>query len=234
MTKIKLDERLTAVASMVRQGCRVTDIGTDHGYLAAYLVGEGLCPSGIASDLRTGPLENARRTVENCGLSDRIKLILSDGLKNISPEDCDDIVLAGMGGNLIADILSAAPWVRDSHIHIIAQPMTHAEVLRRYFVDNGFDIESERAVIQDRHIYCVISAYFAGKKRECPASYFYTGELFQHFDSCAEKYVEKTLKTLRKKYEALSAAGKEDASELRQIIGEIEGKLTEARNDESK
>lgn len=234
MTKIKLDERLTAVAAMVRQGRRVTDIGTDHGYLAAFLVGEGLCPSGIASDLRPGPLENAHRTVENCGLSDRIKLILSDGLKNIPPEDCDDIVLAGMGGNLIADILSAAPWIRNSHIHIIAQPMTHAEVLRRYFVDNGFEIESERAVIQDRHIYCVISAYFTGKKSVRKASYFYSGELFQNFDSSAEKYVEKILKTLRKKHEALLAAGKEDASALRQIIREIEEKLTEARNDESK
>ena len=63
MSKIKLDDRLSAVAGLVRNGKRVADIGTDHGYLVAYLVENGMCPSGIPADLRKGPLENARQTV---------------------------------------------------------------------------------------------------------------------------------------------------------------------------
>ena len=102
MSKIKLDDRLKSVASLVRNGKRVADIGTDHGYLVAYLVENNICPCGIAADLRKGPLENARQTVIQQGLSDKIELILSDGLENISPDSCDDIVIAGMGGNLIA------------------------------------------------------------------------------------------------------------------------------------
>ena len=144
MSKIKLDDRLSAVAGLVRNGKRVADIGTDHGYLVAYLVENGICPGGIAADLRKGPLENARQTVIAQGLSDKIELILSDGLQNIPENACDDIVIAGMGGNLIAELLEKAPWVKSEKINIVAQPMTHAEVLRQYFIDNGFIINEEK------------------------------------------------------------------------------------------
>ena len=80
MSKIKLDDRLSTVASLVRHGKRVADIGTDHGYLVAYLVENGICPKGIAADLRVGPLDNAKQTVIQQGLSDKIELILSDGI----------------------------------------------------------------------------------------------------------------------------------------------------------
>ena len=117
---IKLDSRLKAVASLVREGARTADIGTDHAYLLTYLIEKGICPQGIAADLRRGPLENARQTVIEAGLSDKIELILSDGLENIKENSCDDIVLAGMGGNLIAEILSKAQWIKNENINIVA------------------------------------------------------------------------------------------------------------------
>lgn len=226
MSKIKLDDRLSAVASLVRNGKRVADIGTDHGYLVAYLVEKGICPSGIAADLRKGPLENARQTVIQQGLCEKIELILSDGLQNIPENACDDIVIAGMGGNLIAEILDKAPWVKNERINIVAQPMTHAEVLRQWFIDNGFVINEEKTATDGKRYYCIISASFSGTVMKHSASYIYTGEIKPESDTDI-KYLQKILTALTKKYDALMSANKEDSDDLKVVIDEIKTLLGE-------
>ena len=220
MSKIKLDERLSAVASLVRNGKRVADIGTDHGYLVAYLVENGVCPGGIAADLRKGPLENAKQTVIQQGLSNEIELILSDGLQNIPENVCDDIVIAGMGGNLIAEILEKAPWVKNEKINIVAQPMTHAEVLRQWFIDNGFSISEEKTATDGKRYYCIISANYNGTSESHSASYIYTGEIRPESETDI-KYLQKILTALDKKYSALVSANKDDTDNLKVIIDEI-------------
>lgn len=224
MSKIKLDDRLSAVASLIRHGKRVADIGTDHGYLVAYLVENGICPCGIAADLRKGPLENARQTVIQQGLNDKIELILSDGLDKIPETACDDIVIAGMGGNLIAEILDKAPWTKNEKIHIIAQPMTHAEVLRQWFIDNGFTINKEKTATDGKRYYCIISAGYTGTKETYNFSYTYTGEIKPESETDI-KYLHKILTALTKKYDALISANKEDNNNLKEIIEEIKALL---------
>lgn len=226
MSNIRLDDRLSAVASLVRSGKRVADIGTDHGYLVAYLVENNICPCGIAADLRKGPLENARQTVIQQGLSDRIELILSDGLQKITEDACDDIVIAGMGGNLIAEILEKAPWVKDKRIHIIAQPMTHGEVLRQWFIDNGFTINQEKTATDGKRYYCIISAGYTGVNEKHSASYIYTGEIKPENETDI-KYLQKILTALTKKYDALMSANKDDNDNLKIIIDEIKTLLGE-------
>ncbi len=226
MSKIKLDDRLKAVAGLVRNGKRVADIGTDHGYLVAYLVENNICPCGIAADLRKGPLENARQTVIQQELSDKIELILSDGLEKIPETDCDDIVVAGMGGNLIAEILEKAPWVKDERINIVAQPMTHAEVLRQYFIDNGFTINKEVTVTDGKRLYCVMSASYNGEMRQHSASYIFTGEI-KPDSELNRKYLEKVIWALSKKYNALMSANKKDTDNLKVVIDEIGNLLGE-------
>lgn len=226
MSKIKLDDRLSAVAGLVRNGKRVADIGTDHGYLVAYLVENGKCPSGIAADLRKGPLENARQTVIQQCLTDKIELILSDGLQNIPENSCDDIVIAGMGGNLIAEILEKAPWVKSENINIVAQPMTHAEVLRQWFIDNGFTINKEKTATDGKRYYCIISAGYTGTTESHTESYIYTGEINPESETDI-KYLEKILTALTKKYDALMSANKEDIDNLKVIIDEIKTLLGE-------
>ena len=164
MEKIKLDSRLESVASLVEKGSIVADIGTDHAYLLCYLVQNGICPSGIAADLRKGPLANAQQTVTSCGLTEKIELILSDGLQNIKEGCCDTIVMAGMGGILISEIIEKAPWVYNKNVTIIAQPMTHAEILRKFLCDNGFEIKKEVASTDGKRLYCALAAEFTVKK----------------------------------------------------------------------
>lgn len=158
-----LDARLTQVAAFVRNGSRLADIGTDHALLPAELVRQGICTYAIASDIKKGPVAAATRTVAEAGLADKIDIRLGSGLETVKPDEVDDIVIAGMGGETIAMILNDAPWVRAERYRLVLQPMTRAEKLRRYLWENGFDILSEAAVQDGRHWYTVIRAAFVGK-----------------------------------------------------------------------
>lgn len=157
---ITLDKRLSAVAALVRQGSRLADIGTDHAYLPVYLVQSGVCPSAIASDIGEGPLEAARRTVTENGLTREIALRLGDGLSTVSAEEIDDIAIAGMGGETIAAILEAAPWVQNEGVRLILQPMTRAEDLRRWLLSHGFTVSEEHLIRDKHHLYPVLAAEY--------------------------------------------------------------------------
>ena len=157
---ITLDKRLSAVAALVRPGSRLADIGTDHAYLPVHLVQAGVCPSAIASDIGAGPLEAARRTVTERGLTSEIALRLGDGLATVTADEVEDIAIAGMGGETIAAILEAAPWVKDARLRLILQPMTRAEDLRRWLLTNGFSVIEEHLIIDGRHLYPVLAAEY--------------------------------------------------------------------------
>ena len=157
---ITLDKRLSAVAALVRQGSRLADIGTDHAYLPVYLVQAGVCPSAIASDIGEGPLEAARRTVTENGLTSEIALRLGDGLSTVTDQEVDDVAIAGMGGETIAAILEAAPWVQNAGIRLILQPMTRAEDLRRWLLTNGFTVLEEHLIRDKHHLYPVLAAEY--------------------------------------------------------------------------
>ena len=111
--RIELSPRLRLAADLVPEGARLADVGTDHAYLPACLLMEGKIPSAIAADLREGPLSRARETAAEYGCGDRMAFRLCDGLSGIRPEKTDAVVIAGMGGETIAQILEAAPWVRN-------------------------------------------------------------------------------------------------------------------------
>lgn len=110
---IVLSPRLKTAADMVRKGVVAADIGTDHAYLPSYLVLSGICPRALACDLRKGPLENAAETLEHWNIADKISLRLSDGLDELSAGEADDIIMAGMGGILIAKLLERTEWVKN-------------------------------------------------------------------------------------------------------------------------
>lgn len=155
-----LDTRLLAVAAQIRHGSRMADIGTDHAYLPVYLVSQGICPAAIASDLREGPLAAAERTISAAGLADSISLRLADGLAAITPDEAEDVAIAGMGGETIAAILQAAPdWHTPDH-RFVLQPMTRAEDLRAWLLNNGFTVLEEHLVVDGRHLYPVMTAAY--------------------------------------------------------------------------
>ena len=106
----------------------VCDVGTDHAYLPAYLIENNICDYAIASDINEGPLKFAQQTIIKYHIEDKIRLLKSDGLKNIPSENVSDVVIAGMGGETIAEIISGTQWLKSgvnlSLIHI-SEPTRH-------------------------------------------------------------------------------------------------------------
>lgn len=167
-----MNKRLTAIASLVTDGRGLVDVGTDHGYLPAYLAASGYEGKLFASDINEGPLLSARRTAAEAGLSDRISFLLCDGLRLCPLEKIDTIVIAGMGGDMIVKILDEAEWCMDARYHLILQPMTKAEVLRYWLVYNEFAIESETIVEDAGTLYQIIRARFGGCTKLTDAELF--------------------------------------------------------------
>lgn len=181
---------------MIRPDKRVCDIGTDHAYLPVYLVSNGISPSALACDIGKGPLENARKSVEAELLSDKIKLRLSDGLDNVREEEADDFVFCGMGGTLMAQLIGRCGWLRNPDKHIVAQPMSHIDDIRRFFIQNGFEIEDERVCEDSGHIYAALSAHYTGEIKSYPPGFVYYGRLAENSDELSRKYIEKQLSRL--------------------------------------
>ena len=157
---MKLDSRLMAIANLVRKDRIFADIGTDHAYLPVYLVEKGIINKAVAADLRVGPLENARDAVVSYGFTDKIELRLSDGLDNFKENEVEEIAVAGMGGLLISQFIERTDWLKNEDVHLILQPMTHVEELRKTLFDNGFIVDEEIVAEDDDKLYIVLSAYY--------------------------------------------------------------------------
>lgn len=227
-----LSERMLMAAKMVRKGKAVADIGTDHAYLPAWLVLNGITSKALACDVRKGPLENAKKTVEAYGLEDRITLRLSDGFDEIEPFEADDFVLCGMGGTLMEQLVSRAYWLKDKSKRIIVQPQSHAEDIRRFFIENGFEILFEDACIDGGKLYCAMAAEYTGIITAKPISYIYTGELSKCKKAEARLYLEKINAQLKKKLEAEKIHGSaENAAYLKKITLETEAIINEMQSD---
>ena len=216
---IRLTNRLSAAASLVRGGGSIADVGTDHAYLPVYLCQTGKIKRAVASDIGEGPLENAARTVERFGLSDRIGLRLSDGLAAYAPGEVDEILICGMGGELIAGILRATPWICRPGMHLVLQPMSHGVDVRRFLCENGFQIENELCVSEGRRVYLCFSANWTGQDERRPEAYYYFGEL-PAADATARTLQKRVYAHLRTRADALRKAGRlagEEAA-LRAVI----------------
>lgn len=153
---VRISDRLRTVAHMCEKGAVVADIGTDHGYLPIYLVQEGIAPSAIAMDLRKGPLEKAKKHIcDNC-LEDRIQTRLSDGLEKLSKNEADIITICGMGGRLIADIVTKGKDVITQNTILVVSPQSEVGEFRHFLVSQGFEIEDEQMLKEDGKYYFII------------------------------------------------------------------------------
>ena len=133
-------KRMEALADLCQGARRVIDVGCDHAQLCALLVTEYGVEHAFASDIRPGPLENARRTIAELGLESRITPVLSDGLDAFGPGDGDTVIIAGMGGETICAIMAAAPWLQEGR-RLILQPQSKVAELVDWLWRSGFTIE---------------------------------------------------------------------------------------------
>lgn len=215
---IMLSNRLLMTAQFVYGGSKLVDVGTDHAYLPVFLIQNGVIEKAIACDIHQKPLENARKTVESCGLSDKVFLCISDGLKNIKSEDADEIVIAGMGGTLISEIIEKAPWLKDKNKHLILQPQTKAEQLRAFLYDSGYEILEEKAVFEGKRLYIAMHAVFLGAKKSYTLSEAYIGGFCNKNDEAAREYLRRQAEHINLKIKGCKISGDEQGEKLLSLV----------------
>lgn len=157
---MELSKRLKEIAALVDPCYTVADIGTDHGYIPIFLIKEGICVHAIASDINKGPVEKARKNIQNENLGSKIECRLGGGLSVLKPKEADGIVIAGMGGNLIRDILEADMEVVKKTEQLILQPVQNPEVLRAYLYTKGYKIVDEALIFDEGKYYEIIKVQY--------------------------------------------------------------------------
>ena len=188
----ELKNRLKTIESLVPKGARVADIGTDHGHLPISLVRSKIATKVIACDINEKPLANAKDNIEKTA-TENVELRLGDGLAPIKPKEVDCVIIAGMGGEVIAGILENCYFIKDESYTLLLQPMTSADFLRKYLCKNGYSFVSETAVAEGKRIYTVIKAVYCGEKSECSEAFYLCGKLDPK-DDTARLYIEKQQK----------------------------------------
>lgn len=221
-----LAPRLMCCADMVRKGAKVVDIGTDHAYLPIWLAKQNIIEHAIAADLRQGPLDNADTNIRKYRVEGIIETRLSNGLDKINENEADDIIIAGMGGELISNIILGADWLKNPDKRIILQPMTSVKELRVFLDEQGFSILREVAVFSEGKVYTVMYCWYTGEAYERDELYPYIGMMMNEPNEAAYIYVQREIYHIKNKIKGLEASGNSrEIEHLKNIVNKLNGTI---------
>lgn len=196
---MELKGRLKLIAKKVPLCETVCDIGTDHAYVPIYLILNKICKKAIATDVKQGPVYIANKNIKKYKLEDVIETRIGNGLDCIKEHEADTIIVAGMGGILIREILYNGFEKAKTACSLILQPMNAIEVVREWLMKNGYNIYDEELVNEGEKIYNVISATWTGQIKDTDKVYHYIGEkLIENNDPLLTKYIDKKLKQMKR------------------------------------
>ena len=210
---MQLDERLAAIAAFVPHGTTLADIGGDHAYLAATLVMEGAARRAVVGDLSAGACAAARRTTQAWRLTREIDVRQGDGLSVLVPGEAEAIVIAGMGGALIAQILDAAPDILTAVQTLVLQPMNGAAKLRRWLYEHGWDIVDETLACAGGHLYEIIRAEHGAAEMPDDVFLHIGAKIFEKRDPLLREYIETKIAKLTRAAAGMNASEKARQSE---------------------
>ncbi len=163
---VKISERLCRAASLISDGNRLADVGTDHGYVPIYLLQQHRIPHAIAMDINAGPLERAREHIRLYGLEEYIETRLSDGVNALKAEEADSILIAGMGGGLVIHILETGQDVCRQAKELVLQPQSELERVRRFLRKEHYRVDAEEMVKEDGKYYPMMRVHYAPKTEQ--------------------------------------------------------------------
>lgn len=227
---MELSKRLMKIASYVNYCEAIADIGTDHGYIPIYLVKNNKCNSAIASDINKGPIEKASTNIRFEGLSEKIKCLLGGGLKPLKVGEVNGVIIAGMGGNLIRDIILEDIEKVKLYDFLILQPAQNPEVLREFLYNNNFEILNEDLILDDGKFYELFKVKYNENAKKINVkdeiSYEISSILLESNNSLVNDYIKSKIK----KYENIITYIKDDtnlAKKKKDILNEKINKLKE-------
>lgn len=205
MAEIVLDNRLAAIASMVEGASNVADIGADHGRLGAYLLQNEIAEHVQFLDVSADSLGKARRLIDKLGLIGRASFAVGDGTAAMD-EGADAVIVAGMGGQLIADIVEAG-IERLRGVKLVLQPNVAGPELRLRLSRCGFKIVEEQIVCAAKRLYVVMAAIYEYEQLD-KKQMIIGPRILDRGDPLLKTYAEKRLSICRK---ALRGAVQGDA-----------------------
>lgn len=226
--RLQLQPRLQLLADMVPEGCRLADVGTDHGYLPVYLLQRRRIRGAVAADIGAEPLAHARRTAEAYGVEE-IDFRLCDGLRDIAPDEVDTVVIAGMGGETIIAILEGAAWTKDGAHTLLLQPMTKAADLRYWLAVNGYRFTEERLVWDKNYLYPVLRVTGGGTPQALTERQALTGVALDN-DPLYREYLTQQADKLRRTAEGLRRSAKPDAQQRADAAEALAREIEEKRD----
>ncbi len=195
-TRQFLDERLSAVADFVRSGSACADIGCDHGKLSVFLAKSGKCKRVFACDKSKKPLDKAMKAIERAKCNN-VECRMGDGLSVVDTNEVDDVVIAGLSGVTIAQLLATAPQFWHEKHRFILVPASKADYLRRFLCENGFCLTEEKPVIAANRVYTVMHVKYTGEVIVASPVFCAVG-LIKGETKAAKAYMEKILNQLKK------------------------------------
>ena len=150
---MELSKRLQAVADLVTPGYTIADVGTDHAYIPIYLVEKEIVPKAVAMDINKGPLDRAAEHIKEHKLEGKIQTRLSNGLRHLPKEEVDTVILAGMGGNVMMNLLNEDMDKTNCLKECILQPQSEVAKVRTFLLEKGFLFIKEDMVWDDGKYY---------------------------------------------------------------------------------
>lgn len=216
-----LTPRLKIIADSIRGFDTVVDIGSDHAYLPIYLLRSGMVKRAIATDVNKGPVEISKERLKSYGISERVSVRRGDGLSAIMPGEADVIVIAGMGGILIRDIMEKGAQIAKSARLLILQPMRDSDKVRKWLLENGFDIKDEELVKEQNKIYEVLWAAPAVDAVEAEGLMLIGEKIIEKKHPLAAEYINKKIDELEKVIASLQGMDTENCRERAEECREL-------------
>lgn len=173
MSEIILSKRLSTIAKHIKSSSIVADIGSDHAYLPCYLAQQNIAPFIIAGEVAEGPYKSALKQVNECNLNEQISVRKGNGLSVIATDHVDCVTIAGMGGALIVNILTEGTNYLNQVSQLILQPNVGAHLVRKWLINNEWQLTSEEIVTENDKVYEILVAF--------------KGEPLQHYSTNIEK-----------------------------------------------
>lgn len=222
--QVQLSRRLQAVVDLVTRGKKVADVGCDHAYISIYMVEQKIASHVIAMDVNRGPLERAKENIKKFGLDGFIETRLSDGIKKLEPGEAETLLIAGMGGPLMQQIILGNSKALETVDELVLQPQSEIKEVRVFLAQIGFGIVEENMVLDEGKYYVMMRA-----KRG--AKHTYTSELdkrygkylLEHKNEVLKAFLQKELKNNQLIFEKLSKQSSAKSEEKKkQLMVDIE------------
>jgi len=232
MGNISLTPRLQCVADCLRNCNLLADIGTDHAYIPIYAVQNGIAKRAIASDVVKGPLKIATDNILANNLVDKITPCLANGLESAS--DADEIVIAGMGGKLICNILKEKYDIAQNADYLIIQPMTCSYELRKFLHTNNFKIVDEKLAKEEDKIYNIM-VVTSGKEIYKDDFHYHIGKkLFENNDILLGDYIRLRAEVLKKQFRGMEKSENADIQQQSKELNKLYERFIKEAEDYDK